>query len=70
MRAIVFLAFVVLILALVGWVTFSKDSDRTSINLETHEIKDDTKKVMESGSNLIEKAEDRLDRATTADQEK
>jgi hypothetical protein len=70
MRAIVFLAFVVLILALIGWVSFSKDAERSSINLETQEIKEDTQKAMESGAQLLEKAGEQIDRATTSESDK
>lgn len=70
MRAIVFLVFGVLILALVGWISFSRDGERSSINLETQEIKEDTQKVMESGAELLEKAERQIDRATTSEPEK
>ena len=61
MRAILILVFVVVILALVGWVTFSRDGDRTSINIETQEIKDDSRKMIESGKSFIEKAEEKID---------
>jgi hypothetical protein len=70
MRAIVFLAFVVLILALIGWISFSKDAERSSINLETQEIKEDTQKAMDSGAQLLEKAGQRIERATTSEPEK
>jgi hypothetical protein len=70
MRAILFLAFVVLILMLVGWVTFSADDSRSSINLETQEIKEDTQKVLDSGATLLDKAGDELNRGKTPDGDK
>jgi hypothetical protein len=70
MRAILFLAFVIIVLVLVGWLTFSADDSRSSINLETQEIKEDTQKVLDSGATLLEKAGDELKRAKTPDNEK
>jgi hypothetical protein len=56
MRALILLAAVLLILALVGWLTFSRDDGRTSINLETQEIRQDTKELLESGSQALQRA--------------
>ena len=50
MRALIFLAVIVLVLALVGWISFSKGPDRTSINIESDKIRQDTKQVMEAGA--------------------
>ena len=63
MRALLFLVAVVLILAFAGWISFSKSSDRSSINLETQQIKQDTDRALESGSNLLREAGDAVDRA-------
>lgn len=70
MRAIVFLLLVVIVLALVGWISFSRDNGRSSINLETQEISDDTKKALDSGAALLEKAGDKIDHATTSEADK
>ena len=61
MRGILLLAAVVLILAFVGWITFSKGPDRASINIESDRIRQDTKEVMESGANLLHKAGDKVE---------
>jgi hypothetical protein len=63
MRALLFLVAVVLILAFAGWISFSKSSDRTTINLETQKIQQDTDRALESGSNLLRKAGDAVDGA-------
>jgi hypothetical protein len=58
MRALILIAAIVLVLALVGWVTFSRDDGRTSINLETQEIRQDTKQMLETGSEALHRAGD------------
>jgi hypothetical protein len=55
MRVLILLAALVLILALVGWLTFSRDDGRTSVNLETQEIRQDTKELLESGSQALQR---------------
>jgi hypothetical protein len=61
MRALILLAAIVLILALVGWISFSKGPDRASINIESAEIRQDTKQVMESGARILHKAGDKVE---------
>jgi hypothetical protein len=56
MRVLIGLALLVLLLAVVGWVTFSHNGARTSINLETSQIKHDTNEMVDSGKNLLENA--------------
>jgi hypothetical protein len=58
MRALIFLIAVVLLLALAGWISFSKSPGRSSINLETQQIKQDTDRALQSGSNLLNEAGD------------
>lgn len=58
MRVLLIVAAIVLLLALAGWVSFSSGPGRSSINLETDEIRHDTGDVMESGSELLRDAED------------
>jgi hypothetical protein len=57
MRALLAVAAVLLILALVGWISFSSDDSRSSINLETEEIKQDTREALESSADLLKDAE-------------
>ena len=61
MRGILLLAAVVLVLALVGWISFSKGPDRASINLESDRIRQDTKQVMESGAKMLHKAGNKVE---------
>jgi hypothetical protein len=63
MRALVFLALVVIVLALVGWISFSKGPDRTSINIEANKIRQDTKQLMGSGGEMLHKAGDKVETA-------
>jgi hypothetical protein len=57
MRALIILAALVAILALVGWITFSSGPDRSTINLETQEIREDTGEALHRGSELLREAE-------------
>jgi hypothetical protein len=41
----------------VGWITFSNDSGRSSINLETQEIREDTGQALHKGSEVLRSAE-------------
>lgn len=61
MRALILLAAIVLVLALVGWISFSKAPDRTSINIESDRIRQDTKRMMESGAQVLHKAGDKVE---------
>ena len=64
MRALILLAAIVLVLALVGWISFSKGPDRASINIESDRIRQDTKQVMESGAQMLHKAGDKVEPET------
>jgi hypothetical protein len=66
MRALLFFALVVLLLALAGWITFSRDPGRSSINFETGEIEADTRGAIESGKDLLDDAEQSLDSSETS----
>jgi hypothetical protein len=61
MRALILLVAIVLVLALVGWITFSKGPDRASVNIESDRIRQDTKQVLESGGQLLHKAGDKVE---------
>lgn len=69
MRAVLYLVLIVLVLALVGWITFNRDPNRPGVNLETQKMKDDTKRAMETGSDLFKKAEKSMDRAASRSDE-
>jgi hypothetical protein len=60
MRALLLLVAIVLILAVVGWISFSSEPGRSSINIETDEIREDTGEVMREGSELLRNAEEEI----------
>ena len=62
MRALLVLAAIVLVLALVKWISFSKGPDRASINIESERIRQDTKQAMQSGAEMLHKAGDKVER--------
>jgi hypothetical protein len=57
MRVLLIVLALIVVFALVGWITFSDDDGRASINLETDEIREDTGEVMNKGSELLKDAE-------------
>jgi cytoskeletal protein RodZ len=61
MRVLILLVAIVLVLAVAGWISFSKSPDRTSINIESERIRQDTKQVMESGAQVLHKAGDKVE---------
>jgi hypothetical protein len=65
MRGVLFLVAIVIVLALIGWISFGRDDNRASINLETQEIREDTQKALDSGAALIERAGDKIDSAVS-----
>ncbi|MEX0610584.1 MAG: hypothetical protein WD738_15155 [Pirellulales bacterium] len=67
MRALIILAAVVILLALVGWITFNSEPGRSSINLETEEIREDTGEMMRSGSELLRDAKEEITDETRPD---
>jgi hypothetical protein len=64
MRALLVIVALIVICALVGWISFSDGPGRTSINLETNEIREDTNQVMRSGAELLHKAGDKVEADT------
>lgn len=63
MRAVILIVGLVLICALVGWISFSSGPGRSSINVETEAIQQDTKKVLQSGADLLHKTGEKIDAA-------
>ena len=53
MRTLIGLVALVLVLALVGWISFSSDGERMSVNIEKQEIREDTDAMVESGKELV-----------------
>ena len=63
MRLLLIIAAAVLIFALIGWISFTKGpDDRSSVNIETGKIRQDTKHAMQSGAELLHKAGDNVER--------
>ena len=56
MRALILLVVVVLLLALFGWISFSRAPGHSSVNIETERIRADTNKAVQSGADLLHKA--------------
>jgi hypothetical protein len=63
MRALIVLVAALILLALVGWITFSHHPGQSSINLETNKIKHDTREAMESGARILDNAKQNIERA-------
>jgi hypothetical protein len=60
MRGLLILIVLIVVLVLVGWITFSRDSGRASINVETNEIREDTGELMQKGSEVLQEAEEEV----------
>jgi hypothetical protein len=60
MRVLILVLALVVLFALAGWITFSGDAGRSSIHLETNEIRQDTGEAMHKGAELLEKAEEEV----------
>jgi hypothetical protein len=60
MKALLFLIIVIALLAFAGWLTFSSGPGRTSVNLETNEIREDTQEIVSSGAKILDRAGDEL----------
>lgn len=61
MRLLLVIVALLVIGSLIGWITFGRDSNHASINLETNAIRQDTSKVMQSGANLLHRAGDTME---------
>ena len=53
MRAIIILALIVLLMGLAGWLTFGSAPGKTSITIETDEIRRDTEDALEKTEEVI-----------------
>ena len=61
MRALILLAAIVVVLALIGWISFRKGPEGPSVTIESERIRQDTKKVMDSGAQMLHKAGDKVE---------
>jgi hypothetical protein len=60
-RALILLAAIVVVLALVGWISFRKGPEGPSVTIESERIRQDTKKVMDSSAQMLHKARDKVE---------
>ena len=60
MRILIVVAALILVGVLVGWITFSKGPDQSSVNINTSAIRQDTKQAVESGAELLHRAGDKM----------
>jgi hypothetical protein len=67
MRVLILIVAVVLLLALLGWVTFTRGPGQSSINVETQQIRQDTKELLESGSEALRTIQHEDDAQDNAD---
>jgi hypothetical protein len=61
MRVLIIVVALILVGVLVGWITFHKGPDQSSININTGAIRQDTKQAVESGAQLLHRAGDKMD---------
>lgn len=67
MRGLLVIIAVVILLAFVGWITFGNDDGEATITLEKERIRQDTQEMLDTGADLIDRAQDRADSATDPD---
>ena len=54
----------VIVMAWLGWLSFSRTSDRATIEINTQEIQQATEKAVQTGRNLAEETSDAIHEAT------
>ena len=59
MKGILFTIVIVLVLALVGWITINVSSDKPSIRLETDRIQQDVQRIENAAEDTAEEIQDR-----------
>jgi hypothetical protein len=67
MRALLMAVIAIVLLSLVGWITFNVASDRASVNIETDKIEADMEDMKNAGEELLDNTSRAIDRATTDD---
>ncbi len=60
MRALILLAAVVLVFALLGWISFNNSPGRASVNIESDRIRQDANKAMQTGGEILQKAGEKV----------
>lgn len=56
MKAILVIVAIVLILAVIGWISFGTNGDRASMTIESDRIRHDTREAAERGREAVNKA--------------
>lgn len=56
MKAVVTIILIVGIMIFLGWITFQKSGERSTVTIETQQIEKDTKQVLQKGRQLSEDA--------------
>jgi hypothetical protein len=54
MRALIIAVLVVLVLVLVGWISFQYSGSRASVTLETERIEEDTERIIDEGREAVD----------------
>ena len=67
MKGILFTIVIVLVLALVGWITINVSSDKPSIRLETDRIQQDVQRIENAAEDTAEEIQDRGQRLRDQD---
>lgn len=67
MKGIVAIIVIVLVLVLIGWISFRTDDGRATIQLDTNKAQADTERVVEGAKDLTQRAAEGLDDAVNRD---
>ncbi|MCA9105177.1 MAG: hypothetical protein R3B96_18320 [Pirellulaceae bacterium] len=67
MKGILFTIVIVVVLALVGWITINVSSDKPSIRLETDRIQQDVQRIENAAEDTAEEIQDRGQRLRDQD---
>lgn len=57
MKPLLILVVIGLLMVLAGWLTFGRNGNQTSINIETKKIEHDTERAIDKGKELLKKVE-------------
>jgi hypothetical protein len=57
MKPLLILVVIGLLMILAGWLTFGRNGNQTSINIETKKIEHDTVRAIDRGKELLKKVE-------------
>lgn len=63
MRGIFWVVIVVLVFALLGWITFGNNDSEATLNIEKEKIRQDVETIKESGEELGDKIKRQIDSA-------